>query len=538
MQRRNKKVFCAMAVMGVMSISACGQTTEENVQDVQNEKIAESEEVTVPEIPETDFKVTITMENASPFHDGKFEGWGTSFCWWANRIGYSDVLSEKAAKAFYDKEEGLGLNIVRYNIGGGDDPTHAHITRTDSEVPGYAINPTYDETSGTYTWEYDWTQDANQRNVLQKVMENYGEDIIVEGFSNSPPYFMTNSGCSSGAENASDDNLREDAYDAFATYLVDVAEHFDSEWGVRFQSMTGMNEPYTSYWHAYSDKQEGCHFEYGESQSKMIVALRNALNERGMGDVQVSGTDETSIDTQLITYNNLSPQAKESITRIDTHSYSGTSLARMKEVASSEGKNLWMSEVDGGDIVGRNAGQMGAGLWLARQIINDMNGMEPSAWILWQVIDNHISKDGYHGKTDSGMVDVEKGYWGTAVADHDNEDILLTMKYYTFGQFTRYIRPGDTIISGDKRSLAAYDAENQKLTIVVMNSDEEEISYYFDLSSFSEIGTSAQVIRTSGSLENGEKWKELAPIETLENGLEVNLKGNSVTTFVIENIVE
>lgn len=221
MQRRNKKVFCAMAVMGVMSISACGQTTEENVQDVQNEKIAESEEVTVPEIPETDFKVTITMENASPFHDGKFEGWGTSFCWWANRIGYSDVLSEKAAKAFYDKEEGLGLNIVRYNIGGGDDPTHAHITRTDSEVPGYAINPTYDETSGTYTWEYDWTQDANQRNVLQKVMENYGEDIIVEGFSNSPPYFMTNSGCSSGAENASDDNLREDAYDAFATYLVE-----------------------------------------------------------------------------------------------------------------------------------------------------------------------------------------------------------------------------------------------------------------------------------------------------------------------------
>ena len=99
MQRRNKKVFCAMAVMGVMSISACGQTTEENVQDVQNEKIAESEEVTMSEIPETDFEVTITMENASPFHDGKFEGWRTSFCWWANRIGYSDVLSEKAAKA-------------------------------------------------------------------------------------------------------------------------------------------------------------------------------------------------------------------------------------------------------------------------------------------------------------------------------------------------------------------------------------------------------------------------------------------------------
>lgn len=91
--------------------------------------------------------------------------------------------------------------------------------------------------------------------------------------------------------------------------------------------------------------------------------------------------------------------------------------------------------------------EWGAGLWLARQIITDMNGMEPSAWILWRVIDNHISKDGYLGRKDYGMVDLEHGYWGTAVADHDNEEIILTMKYYVFGQFTRFIRPGYTIIS-------------------------------------------------------------------------------------------
>lgn len=33
--------------------------------------------------------VTFSLEDASPFEDGKFEGWGTSFCWWPNRIGYS-----------------------------------------------------------------------------------------------------------------------------------------------------------------------------------------------------------------------------------------------------------------------------------------------------------------------------------------------------------------------------------------------------------------------------------------------------------------
>ena len=34
-----------------------------------------------------DDTVVIDPANASTFHDGRFEGWGTSFCWWANRIG-------------------------------------------------------------------------------------------------------------------------------------------------------------------------------------------------------------------------------------------------------------------------------------------------------------------------------------------------------------------------------------------------------------------------------------------------------------------
>ena len=60
----------------------------------------------------------LSLRRCSPFNGGKFEGWGTSFCWWPNRIGYLDELSEQAAKLFFDPKEGLGLNIIRYNIGG------------------------------------------------------------------------------------------------------------------------------------------------------------------------------------------------------------------------------------------------------------------------------------------------------------------------------------------------------------------------------------------------------------------------------------
>ena len=94
--------------------------------------------------------IIIDPNNASPVNNGIFEGWGTSLCWWANRIGYSDTLTRLAAEAFCDPENGLGLNILRYNIGGGDDPSHDHITRTDSMMPGFWQNPSYDESSGIY----------------------------------------------------------------------------------------------------------------------------------------------------------------------------------------------------------------------------------------------------------------------------------------------------------------------------------------------------------------------------------------------------
>ena len=160
-------------------------------------------------------KIIISLNNKSTTNNGVFQGWGSSLCWWAHRIGYSPVLTKKAAELFYS-DKGLNLNIMRYNIGGGDDPTHKHIKRTDSEVPGWLY---YDKDSDTYTYKYD--ADSNQLNVLKECYEASGEDAYVEVFSNSPPYFMTKSGCSSGGKNPKKNNLREDSYEAFAEYLGD-----------------------------------------------------------------------------------------------------------------------------------------------------------------------------------------------------------------------------------------------------------------------------------------------------------------------------
>ncbi len=210
--------------------------------------------------------VVVSPYNTYEINDGVFEGWRTSLCWWANRIGYSDALAQQAADFFYGDDD-LRLNIARFNIGGGDNPTHTHITRTDSNMPGYTVY-----NNGNVT--YDWSADYNQRNVLLKSIVAAGDDMIVEMFSNSPPYYMTNSGCSSGGNDPNKNNLKDDCYDDFAEYFAEVCAHYENVWGVDIQSATPMNAPYTNYWSANSPKQEGCHFDQGESESKIILECR------------------------------------------------------------------------------------------------------------------------------------------------------------------------------------------------------------------------------------------------------------------------
>ena len=471
-------------------------------------------------------EVMVNVDEATN-NGGVWEGWGTSLCWWANRLGYSDTLAQQSADLFFGKD-GLNMNIMRYNIGGGDDPTHHHITRTDSAVPGWLI---YDKT--TAATAFDPAADQRQLNVLTRAVSAAGEDALVEVFSNSPPYFMTVSGCSSGAEKAEQNNLREDCVADFAEYLARVTAYIKNDLNMPVVSLSPMNEPDTDYWQAYSPKQEGCHTDPGQSQSDLIVAAADALVRHGLGDVLLAVSDETSPHKQIQEYNAYSPEAKKALGRINTHTYQEKGRANLGRLARENGLSLWMSEVDGDGTSGQHAGEMGAALWLGQKIISDITLLSPSAWVMWQVIDNHISAEGFNGNADYGMVDTHSGFWGAAVADHDRETIILTQKYYALGQFTRYIRPGSLLIPCNKDTLAAYDPAAQTLTVVLLNPSNREKAVSLDLSAFSHLGNYAQVIRTSGSMENGEHWASADNLPVTAFSLRALLPPNSITTLIV-----
>ncbi len=473
-------------------------------------------EFTDYELPAADKTVRVFPEQASPF--GEFEGWGTSLCWWANYIGYSDKLTEKAAEYFFDPENGLGLNIVRYNIGGGDDPTHTHIEdgRPDGNMPGFAK---LDADGNMY---YDWNADENQVNVLKAAIEK-GVDNI-EAFANSAPYFMTISGCSSGGHDASQDNIAPEEYDDFAQYLCDVIKHFGEE-GIEFDSISPFNEPDTSYWGYGSPKQEGMHVSPGEAQSGIVNALDSAIEENGI-DIILAATEETDLTKAYENFEKLDDDAKAAVDRINAHTYSGSARTEVRQTAMEYGKSLWMSEVDGKFVDGENAGSMAPALGLGRRITIDLNGMQPTAWIIWQIIDSHKDNVFY---TNTSLEFSDDGYWGTAIANHTNGEILRSKKYYGFGQYTRYIKEGMNLISSDDTgdTVTAYD--NDEIVIVTTNRTGSEQTVTYDLTDFDGVLDAADVIRTTES----ENWAELGQVQVNGRTLTVTQPANSITTYVI-----
>ncbi len=471
--------------------------------------------------------IKISKENASTTNNGIFQGWGTSLCWWAHRVGYSPVLTEKSAKLFFG-DQGLDLNIMRYNIGGGDDPSHKHINRTDSMIPGWLR---YDKATDKFV--YDYEADKNQLNVLKACYDCSGDDAFVEVFSNSPPYFMCKSGCSSGGENPNENNLRDDCYDAFAKYLADVTEYINNKLSIEVSSISPMNEPDTDFWHYMSEKQEGCHFDPGDNQNEIILKTAREIRAKGLNHIDIVASDETSTDKALNSYKLYTQEVKDVVNRVSTHTYDTKEIKLLGELMKSESKNLWMSETDWSSVAGENAGEMGAGLWLAQKIISDINALSPSAWVIWLSIDHHISKDGFMGNKDTGAPDTKGGYWGIAFADHDKEEIILTKKYFCFGQFSKFIRPGDTIIHTGKNTLGAINKTADKLTLVAVNDKKSDKTLTIDVSDFKKSGT-IEIVRTSGDMREGESWARLDDITFDFPVINLDLKGHSVTTFVIE----
>ena len=427
-----------------------------------------------------------------------FEGWGTSLCWWAVKAGaWSEANRSKLLGAIADPDTGLGYTIFRYNIGGGDQPGHNHLTKGDggANVPGY---------KPTEKGDFDWTADPYQRTIAIELSKRVKSPIF-EAFSNSPPWWMTKSGCVSGSSDGSD-NLKEDYFDDFADYLSEVALHFKTEWGITFRTVEPFNEPSAGWWKS-NGGQEGCGFK--NNQTKMIVELGKALQKKGLfPETSVSAADETNIGDALNQFNKYSSEALSYMFQVNTHSYSGgDSRAKLFNAAFAKDKKVWQSET--GPL--HKSGDENIALWMAGVILADLRDMKASAWVDWQIGDPAEN-------------------WRSLALNHSKQTFSPNARYYMHAAFSRYIRPGSRIIDSDNGNTLAALTPEGALVLIVRNSGSSDVKYSFDLGEFVKIGTSAKVVRFElpGSLT------KQSDIVISGKALSMTAKSNTITTMVIE----
>jgi O-glycosyl hydrolase len=444
------------------------------------------------------------------------EGWGTSLCWWGNVVGgYSDTNRNAIADLIFNPNIGLGLNIVRYNIGGGDNPSHTHLG-VGKNIPGF---------KPTESGPYDWTKDANQRWMLSAAKSRIASsEFIAEAFSNSPPYWMTNSGCASGASGGGN-NLKTGYYDDFADYLTEVVKHFRDSWGITFRTLDPMNEPMEG-WGA-NGGQEGCHFDRS-LQPNIIREVKAKLDSKELSGTKISAPDETSIDNTVGSYSSYDSTIRSYIYQINTHIYWGSQRAQLRTLATNDGKKLWDSEADGSgasapfDVWPHNHNDVVPALDIANRITLDLRQMKVDAWIFWQAIESEQTQTSLNKN------------WGMIHADFNGgQNYYLTKKYYGVEQYTKFIRPGYKMIDINQSDAVAFMNLSQgRLVIVQRNASTSAITYDYNLSGFSGVGATAAVYRTSSS----ENFAQKPDIPITNKILSATANAQSITTYVINGI--
>jgi len=441
-----------------------------------------------------------------------FEGWGTSICWWGNIIGgYPEKTRDSIMDLIFDTTDGLGLSIIRYNIGGGDNPSHTHMG-TGKMMEGFKIS---EEAA------YDWARDEKQRWVVNAAKSRIPKEwFIAEAFSNSPPYWMTISECASGGANGSN-NLKNDYYTQFADYLTTVVKHFQDAWGIFFRTLEPMNEPDIAW--TVNGGQEGCSFSH-ENQSRLIREVKNKLDEKNLSTL-ISAPDGSSYGATITAFNSYDETVKSCISQINTHGYFGGSRTDLKAVVQRVGKRLWASEIDGSgaeqpfDQWPHNHNDIIPGLDIANRIIRDLRDLKANGWVFWQIVESEQTQ-----------ISLNKN-WGCIHADFNGgHNYYITKKFHVLRQFSNFIRPFSRMIKIDNEDAVAFLSPQQnQLIIVQRNATDTVLRNEYRLLNFDQVGQIASVWRSSST----ENFRKLDGISVSNKTFSAISMARSVTTYIL-----
>ncbi len=383
-----------------------------------------------------------------------FETFGTSSCWWSQTISDEETARE-IARLLYDDETGLGLDVYRYNVGGGEaDNPDCRIWDVNRRTESfYVLNPETGE------YEYDFTRDANAIRMLDMAVEYGAEEIIL--FCNSPHFSMTASGHASGGLEPNVSNLPKENYDEFVDYLLTIADWFVAE-GYPVTAISPINEPQWS-WGGEWVGQEGCHYTADEAV-ELLELFAVTMKERS-SPYKLSGPESGELSPGYYEYIDkffASEILNEFCDTYSGHSYWIDNKYDLKTMAGDKFRNeypdkkLEMSEWCELPMT-LDSRTIDSGLYMANIIIQDLNLLGAVSWQSWTAVN------------------------GDGVLDIVNGELIKYNRYYAYKHFSRFIKEGMTRVTvmdsfEDESSIVstAFRGDGETVLILVNNAEDSK----------------------------------------------------------------
>lgn len=409
---------------------------------------------------------------------------------------YSTATLERILDSLYTlKDDGLGMSICRFNFMVGDAPDHTHMNRR----PGGSRSPLgLEPTPGNFDW-------SSHDKLIWHAVGAQKRGATMLAFWNSPPFWMTLSGCTSGGKDPSINNTAPEFEKAFAVHIATVLKHYEEALNLKFDYVCPINEPESDYWHE-GGGQEGCHVDV-EQAIRITHELDAALKEFGLKtQIQIFEAAFTKSIAYLDRFL-ADKKAAAAVPILTVHQYEAKNdkeVAIWPQKAKQAGKGLWMSEWGNWTDVKRNTeNELKQAMTYSRKIHQAFTVMNAEAWCMWE--------PGFLFDRERYGLERRKSFWAVA-------------------HYSRFARPGMeriTIKSESAAKVTAWiDKKGETVVITLLNDGQKALSPKLLLTPFK--GFRVDDFRQTSFEQN---FAEMPHTLDKDNNLTILLPKESITSI-------
>ena len=376
-------------------------------------------------------------------------GFGGSFTEASSSI-YSGLDKDKKEEII---EAYFGSSGNRYSM------ARTHINSCDFSLENYA----HVETSGDT--ELKTFSISRNKNTLipfiKDALKKTKNEVRIMASPWSPPAWMkTNEQMNFGGK------IKEEYKESWANYYCKFIERYETEkipiWGISVQ-----NEPEAKQtW-------DSCIYTAEEERDFIKYYLGPALKNYNLLDKKLIIWDHNRDNMVERARTVLSdPGAAKYVWGTGFHWYCGDHFDNVQKVRDEfPDKELIFTE--GCQEGGPHIGSWDLGERYATSIINDLNRWTVG-WIDWNLILNELG----------GPNHVKNYCSAPIIVDTSSQEILYQSSYYYMGHFSRFMKPGDTVIDSNSDNenlyvLSSINSSKDSIQTVVLNKEDDSAGFQY-----------------------------------------------------------